>query len=180
MGLIRGLITLVLWVAVLAAVVAVGSKLVLPDGYTVAASVLIRVSPDRVWNRIDDISQWMSWMRGVDRLDLVKGTGREAGSTGRAHIYTGFQGLDLAVQLVEVIPLRSVRYHISGGPQDGVLSTIELQATDQGRSTLVRWTESQTPGGLWGNLMARVMLSVVQTHHEESLNQLKFTLERAM
>jgi len=180
MGFIRGLITLILWAAVLAAVVAVGSKLALPDGYTVATSVLIHVSPDRTWSRIDDLTQWMSWMRGIERLDMERGTGRETGSTGRAHIYTGFQGLDLTVQLVEVIPLRSVRYRVNGGPQDGVTSTIELQTIDQGRSTLVRWTESQTPGGLWGNLKARVLLSIVQTHHEESLNRLKFTLERAM
>jgi len=180
MGLIRGLITLVLWVLVLAAVVAVGSKLALPEGYTVATSVLIRVPPDRAWDRIDNLVQWRSWMEGIERLDLVKGSGREVGSTARAQIYTGFQGLDLEIQIVQIIPMQSVRYSIRGGPQDGVTSTIELQATDQDRSTVVRWTESQTPGGLWGNLMAKVLLSIVQTHHEESLNQLKFALERTM
>ena len=44
----------------------------------------------------------------------------------------------------------------------------------------MRWTESHTPPGLWGPLVAAMLKPAVTTHHEESLNQLKFGIERGI
>ncbi len=176
----RGLMKLILWVLGLALAVLIGSKLFLAPTYAVTVEIPIRVSPDKVWERVGDLTKWMSWMRGMERFDLAKGEGREVGSVARAHVYTGLQELELNVQIVEVIPGVRLRYRITGGPQDGITSLIELRADPEGRSTRVRWTESQTPDGVWGSLVAAALKSVITTHHEESLNQLKFKLERGV
>jgi hypothetical protein len=88
--------------------------------------------------------------------------------------------MSIEVKVIEKIPQARLRYLMIGGVLDGVTPTLELQTTDEGRATRVRWTESHTPGGMWGNLIAVVLGSVVLTHHEESLNRLKFLLERAV
>jgi hypothetical protein len=53
-----------------------------------------------------------------------------------------------------------------------------MRSSGDASATTVTWSESHTPGGLWGNLLAVVLKSIVTTHHDESLNTLKFSLER--
>jgi hypothetical protein len=115
----------------------------------------------------------------VDAFTVVKGA-EQGGTVARALVNTGFDTLAIEVRVVERIPQVRLRYVMIGGVLDGVTPTLELQTTDEGRATRVRWTESHTPGGMWGNLIAVVLGSVVLTHHEESLNRLKFLLERAV
>jgi uncharacterized protein YndB with AHSA1/START domain len=146
--------------------------------YTVSSEVVIRVSPDKVWDKVGSFQQWPSWVKGIERFDVVLGEGREPGSQANAHVYNGFQGWDIDIRLTEVIAPMRLHYQILGGPQNGVQSEIELTPSPNGRSTTVTWTESHAPAGLWGNLLAAVMKSVVTTHHDESLNRLKFSLER--
>ncbi|MEO5657458.1 MAG: SRPBCC family protein [Nitrospiria bacterium] len=177
--MMRSLIRLIVWLMGLGLVVLIGSHWVFSPQYTVAAEVVIQMAPERVWAHVGDLSRWPSWVKGLERFDVVPGTG-QGGVTANARIYTGFQGIDLVVRVVESLPDLRLRYEIHGGPQNGVTSTIELHPGQDGRSTRVRWSESQTPPGLWGNLKAAGLKSLVTTHHEESLNQLKFTLERAI
>lgn len=175
----RSLIRLIVWGMGLGLVVLIGSRWVLAPQYTVAAEVMIQMAPERVWELVGDLNRWPSWVKGLERFDVGPGTG-QGGVAANARIYTGFRGIDLVVRVVESVPGLRLRYHISGGPQNGVTSTIELQPGQDGRSTRVRWSESQTPSGMWGPLKAAGLKSLVTTHHEESLNQLKFTLERAI
>ena len=178
--MIRALIRFAVVVLVVGAIVLVGSNLFLASGYTVATDVLIRVPPDRVWEDVGDLAKWPSWVRFLERFEVVKGAGREAGSVARARIDAGFRSIDFDIQVVEALPGFRLRYRIVGGPQDGVISEILLQAADEGRATRVRWTESHTPPGLWGHLLAALLKPAMTTQHEESLNQLKFGIERAI
>ena len=104
----------------------------------------------------------------------------QRGAVARALVYTGFETMAIEVKVVEKIPQVRLRYLMIGGVLDGVTPTLELQAADEGRATRLRWTESHAPGGMWGNLIAAILGSVVLTHHEESLNRLKFFLERTV
>ena len=161
-------------------IVLVGSNLFLAPGYTVTTDVLIRVPPDRVWEDVGDLSRWPSWVRGLERFEVVKGAGREAGSVARARVDAGFRSVDFDVQVVEALPGFRLRYRIVGGPQNGVTPEILLQTAEDGRATRVRWSESHTPPGLWGRLFAALLKPAVTTHHEESLNRLKFGIERTI
>lgn len=174
----RELVKLVVWVAGLALVVLVGSQFLFEPTYSVSSEVVIRVPPDKVWDKVGSFEQWPSWVKGIERFDVVSGEGRERGSQANAHVYNGFNGWDMDIRLTEVIPPIRLRYQVLGGPQNGVQSKIELKPSQNDLSTTVTWNESHTPGGLWGNLVALVMKSVVTTHHDESLNRLKFSLER--
>lgn len=178
--MIRALIRFAVFVLVVGAIVLVGSTLFLAPDYTVTTDVLIRVPPDRVWEDVGDLAKWPSWVRGLERFEVVKGAGQEAGSVARARVEAGFRAIDFDIQVVEALPGFRLRYRIIGGPQDGVTPEILLQAAEDGRATRVRWTESHTPPGLWGHLFAAALKPAVTTHHEESLNRLKFGIERAI
>jgi uncharacterized protein YndB with AHSA1/START domain len=162
------------------AIVLVGSRLFLAPDYTVTTDVLIRVPPARVWEDVGDLAKWPSWVRGQERFEVVTGMGREVGSVARVRVEAGFRSIDFDIQVVEALPGLRLRYRIIGGPQDGVTSEILLQAAEDGHATRVRWTESHTPPGLWGHLFAAMLKPAVTTHHEESLNRLKFGIERAI
>jgi uncharacterized protein YndB with AHSA1/START domain len=178
--MIRALIRFAVFVLVVGAIVLVGSILFLAPDYTVTTNVLIRVPPARVWEDVGDLAKWPSWVRGQERFDVVKGAGQEVGSVARVRVEAGFRSIDFDVHIVEALPGFRLRYRIVGGPQDGVTSEILLQTAEDGRATRVRWTESHTPPGLWGHLLAAALKPAVTTQHEESLNQLKFGIERAM
>jgi uncharacterized protein YndB with AHSA1/START domain len=176
--MMRALLKLIVWLTGLALVALIASKFLLEPTYSVSSRVVIRATPAKVWEKVGALDQWPSWVKGIERLNVVKGGGQEVGSLADTHVYNGFQGWEMTLQIVETRPEARVRYQILGGPQNDVQSTIELKPSADGRSTQVTWTESQTPDGLWGNLLAAVMKSIVTTHHEESLNTLKFTIER--
>jgi len=178
--MVRGVIRLTLWLVVLGLLVLIVSWVALDPGYAVTSEVRIAAPPEKVWPELTDVNQWCRWMRGLDRCATVSGTGREVGSVVRANVYTGFEGLDITIELIEVTPLTRLRYRIGGGPQDGMISNFEMRAGPDGRSTRVHWSESQTLTGVWGPLMAVALRSLVTTHHDESLNTLKFRLERAI
>ena len=178
--MIRALIRFAVFVLVVGAIVLVGSRLFLAPDYTVTTDVLIRVPPDRVWGDVGDLAKWPSWVRGLERFEVAKGMGREVGSVAHARVEGGFRSIDFDIQVVEALPGFRLRYRIIGGPQNGVTSEILLQSAEDGRATRVRWTESHTPPGLWGHLFAAMLKPAVTTHHEESLNRLKFGIERAM
>jgi uncharacterized protein YndB with AHSA1/START domain len=176
----RALFKLIVWLVGLALVVLIASNLLLEPTYAVSSRVVIRATPAKVWAKVGALDQWPSWVKGIERLNVVKGGGQEVGSLADTHVYNGFQGWEITVQIVETRPEVRFGYQILGGPQNGVQSTIELKPSADGRSTQVTWTESQTPNGLWGNLLAAVMKSIVTMHHEESLNTLKFAIERTI
>lgn len=178
--MIRALIRFAGFVLVVGAIVLVGSRLFLAPGYAVATDVLIRVPPDRVWESVGDLAKWPSWVRGLERFEVAKGMGREVGSVAHARVEGGFRSIDFDIQVVEALPAFRLRYRIIGGPQNGVTSEILLQSAEDGRATRVRWTESHTPPGLWGHLIAAALKPAVTTQHEESLNQLKFGIERVI
>jgi uncharacterized protein YndB with AHSA1/START domain len=175
----RKLFKFIVWLAGLALVVLIASKFLFEPTYTVSSEVVIRVPPGRVWDKVGNLEQWPSWVKGIERFDIVRGEGRETGSLANAHVYNGFKGWDMDIRFAEVMPPMRLRYQVLGGPQNGVQSLIELKPSEDVRSTTVSWNESHTPGGVWGNLRAVVMKSMVTTHHDESLNKLKFSLERS-
>jgi uncharacterized protein YndB with AHSA1/START domain len=179
-GNVRALAKLIAWGLVLVLVVLIGSRFLLAPTYSISTEVMIRVPPDRVWAQVGDLTKWMSWVRGLTELTVVTGDTPQGGQAARALVYTGFETMSIEVKVIEKIPQARLRYLMIGGVLDGVTPTLELQTTDEGHATRVRWTESHTPGGMWGNLIAVVLGSVVLTHHEESLNRLKFLLERAV
>ncbi|MEW6683298.1 MAG: SRPBCC family protein [Nitrospirota bacterium] len=176
----RGLVRLIVWLAGLAVVVLIASKFLFEPTYTVSSQVVIQAPPGRVWDKVGTFEQWPSWIKGIERFEITLGEGRETGSVANAHVYNGFGGWDLEIRLTEVVPPMRLRYQLLGGPQSGAQSLIELKPSEDVRATTVTWNESHTPGGVWGNLLAAVMKSVVTTHHDESLNQLKFALERGI
>ncbi|HET8760052.1 MAG TPA: SRPBCC family protein [Nitrospiria bacterium] len=175
----RALFRLIVWLAGLALVVLIASKVLLEPTYVVSTQVVIHVAPGKVWEKVGALDAWPAWVDGLQRLSVVKGGGREVGSLADVHVYNGFQGWDMTIQIVETVPDHRLRYQVLGGPQNGVQSTIELTPSQDARSTTVSWNESDTPGGLWGNLLAVGMKLIVETQHDASLNQLKFALERA-
>lgn len=174
----RALSRFIGWTAGLVLLVLVGSKWLLAPDYSIAVEILIQAPAARVWEKVGDLNQWPSWVKGFEQFDVTSGGGNEAGSTAHGRVYTGFQGIEMDLRIREYRPGFRLRYDILGGPQDGVISTLELSPNEEGRFTRLRWIESQTPGGVWGNIKAAVLRSVVTTHHEESLNQLKFKVER--
>jgi hypothetical protein len=174
----RAFVKLIVWLAGLALVVLIASKLLLEPTYAVSSQVVIHAAPGRVWAKVGALDEWPSWVKGIERLSVVRGEGHEIGSLADIHVYNGFQGWDMTIQIVETVSDHYVRYQVLGGPQNGVQSTIQLTASPDVRSTTVTWNESQTLGGLWGNLLAVVLKSMVTTQHDESLNTLKFSLER--
>lgn len=176
----RELFKLIMWLAGLVLLVLIASKFLFEPTYTVSSRVVIHAPPGRVWDKVANLGQWQSWVKGIERLTLVTGEGWEKGSRANAHVYNGFQGWDMDFQLTEVVPPMRLRYQVLGGPQNGVQSVIELNSSPDARATTVTWSESHTPGGLWGNLLAVAMKSMVMTHHDESLNRLKFSLERGI
>lgn len=176
--MIRGLVRLVMWLLGLALVVLIASKFLFDPAYTVSSAAVVRVPPEKVWAKVGNLDQWPLWVKGIERLEVVAGEGGEVGSRADLRVYNGFQGFAMSVQLVEVIPALRVRYQVIGGPQHGLQSTIALKPGADGKSTQVTWNESHAPGGLWGNLLAAVIKSIATAHHDESLNQLKFKLER--
>jgi uncharacterized protein YndB with AHSA1/START domain len=174
----RALFRLIVWLAGLALVALIASRVLLEPTYVVSTRVVIHVAPGKVWEKVEALDAWPSWVDGLERLSVVRGGGREVGSLAEVHVYNGFQGWDMTIQIVETVPNSRLRYQVLGGPQNGVQSTIELTPSQDARSTTVSWAESDSPGGLWGNLVAVAMKVIVETQHEESLNQLKFSLER--
>ena len=174
----RALGRLIVWLLGLAIVILIASKLLLEPTYAVSSQVVIHAPPGRVWDKVGNLEQWPSWVEGLERFDVALDEGRQAGSFANAHVYNGFQGWDMEIRLTEVVPPIRLRYQVAGGPVNGVQSVIELTPSNDVRSTTVTWNEAYTPGGLWGNLLAFAMKSIVTTHHEESLNQLKFAIER--
>ncbi len=176
--MIRALFRLAGWMVGLALVVLVASKFLLEPSYAVSSEVDIRVVPAKVWAKVGALDQWTDWVKGLERVTIVKGDGRGVGSLAEVRVYNGFQGWEMSIQLVDVDPDRRVTYQVLGGPQNGVQSTIELSPSEDGRSVHVAWMESRTLDGLWANLLASVIGSIVTTQHDESLNQLKFHLER--
>ena len=175
----RALAKLIAWGLGLVLVVLIGSRFLLAPTYSISTEVMIRVPPDRVWGQVGDLAKWASWVRGVDAFTVVKGA-EQGGTVARVLVNTGFEPMSIEVKVIEKIPQVRLRYLMIGSVLDGVTPTLELQTTDEGRATRVRWTESHTPGGTWGHLVATVLGSVVLTHHEESLNRLKFLLERSV
>lgn len=176
----RALLKLIVWLAGLTLVALIASNLWLEPTYAVSSRVVIHATPAKVWAKIGALDQWPAWVKGIERLNAAKGGGQEVGSVADLHVYNGFQGWDITVHIVQVRPEVRFGYQIMGGPQDGVQSALEIKPSADGRSTQVTWTESQTPDGLWGHLLAAVMKSIVTTHHDESLNTLKFTIERTI
>ncbi|MBI3608529.1 MAG: SRPBCC family protein [Nitrospirae bacterium] len=176
----RALAKLIAWGLGLVLVVLIGSRLLLPPGYSISTEVLIRVPPDQVWAQVGDLTKWTSWVRELEGLTVVTGETPQRGAVARALVYTGFETMVIEVTVVEKIPQVRLRYRMTGGVLDGVTPTLELQTADGGRATRVRWTEAHAPGGMWGNLIAAALGPVVLTHHEESLNRLKFLLERTV
>jgi hypothetical protein len=163
-----------------ALIILLASKFWLEPTYTVSSEVTIRVPAAKAWPMVGNLDEWTEWVKGLERVRIVKGDGREVGSMADVSVYNGFRGWDMSIQLVVVIPELRIGYRLLGGPQNGVESTINLESSDDGRSVHVAWTETHTLQGLWANLEAAVIGSIVTTQHDESLNQLKFRLERGL
>ncbi|MFZ5876014.1 MAG: SRPBCC family protein [Nitrospirota bacterium] len=178
--MIRALLRFAAWIVALALLVLVASKIWLDPTYTVSSEVTIRVPHTKVWAKVGDLNEWTEWVKGLEQVSIVKGDGRAVGSMAEIRVYNGFRGWDMSIHLVNVIPELRVGYQVLGGPQNDVLSTINLESSEDGRSVRVAWTESHTLEGLWANLRAAVIGSIVTTQHDESLNQLKFHLERGL
>ncbi|MEO5656396.1 MAG: SRPBCC family protein, partial [Nitrospiria bacterium] len=111
--MMRSLIRLIVWLMGLGLVVLIGSHWVFAPQYTVSTEVLIQMAPERVWRKVGDLSQWPSWVKGLERFDVAPSTG-QGGVTANARIYTGFQGIDLVVRVVESLPDLRLRYEING------------------------------------------------------------------
>jgi uncharacterized protein YndB with AHSA1/START domain len=176
----RALLRFAGWMVGLALVVLLASKFWLDPTYAVSSEVTIRVPASKVWAEVGNLDEWTEWVEGLERVTLVKGDGRGVGSMADVNVNNGFRGWDMSIQFVEVIPELRIRYQVLGGPQNGVESTINLAPSEDGRSVHVAWTESHTLEGVWANLLAAVTGSIVTTQHDESLNQLKFRLERGL
>ncbi|MFZ5861517.1 MAG: SRPBCC family protein [Nitrospirota bacterium] len=176
----RALLRFAGWTGALAVIVLAAAKLLLEPTYVVSAEVTILAAPEKTWAKVGSLDQWTDWVRGLEQVALVRGDGRTVGSLADVLVSNGFQGWEMSLQLVEVVPDVRLRYQVLGGPQHGVQSVIALTPSNDGRSVRVAWTESHTLNGLWANLMAAVVGSIVTTHHEESLNELKFHLERGL
>src|SRR3990172_10324637 len=101
--MIRALIRFAVFVLVVGAIVLIGSKLFLAPDYTVTTDVLIRVPPDRVWEDVGDLAKWPSWVRGLERFEVVKGAGQEAGSVARARVEARFRAIDFYIPLVQAL-----------------------------------------------------------------------------
>jgi uncharacterized protein YndB with AHSA1/START domain len=175
----RGLFRLIVWLAGLAVVILIASKFLFEPTYTVSSQVVIHAPPGRVWYKVGNFEQWPSWFKGIERFEISQGEGREAGSVANAHVYNGFRGWDIELRLTEVIPPMRLRYQVLGGPQSGVQSLIELKPSEDVRSTTLSPGTNRTPGGLWGAGRRRHEVDR-HPHHDESLNQLKFALERGI
>src|SRR3990172_13268669 len=108
--MIRALIRFAVFVLVVGAIVLIGSKLFLAPDYTVTTDLLIRVPPDRVWEDVGDLAKWPSWVRGLERFEVVKGAGQEVGSVARVRVDPGWRSIDFDIQVVEALPAFRLRY----------------------------------------------------------------------
>src|SRR5262245_47612744 len=75
------------WVAALVLIALVASKFLWEPVYAVSSAVDIRVPSAKVWDKVGNLTEWMEWVKGLERLTVRNGDGRERGSLADVLVY---------------------------------------------------------------------------------------------
>lgn len=118
----------------------------------VERSEQIDASPEAVTSVLLDAELAPLWTAGLDRLELVSGVPGRVGCVGRAHYRSGRRHHVLTDELLEAVPHRYYRSHITGGGVSVDVETRLKPSSGGGTRLTLHWSGTGT------NLVTRLML----------------------
>jgi uncharacterized membrane protein len=139
-------------------------------------SVVISARPKLVWDYLDEPSNYLHFMSGITRWEVVGEQRSGIGTRYRMLMRVGSAEVGGLIEVVEWNPERDMAWSsVTGVDQRG---RWRLRETDDGRTRVeFRFAYGVAGAGLPGMIAERVAAPTIATHVRRSLHQLKRQVE---
>jgi uncharacterized membrane protein len=139
-------------------------------------SVVISASPELVWDYLSDSSNYLHFMSGVTRWEVVGEQRSGLGTRYRMLMRVGSAEVGGLIEVVEWSPERDMAWSsVTGVDQRG---RWRLRATDDGRTRVeFRFAYGVAGAGIPGWISELVAAPTISSHVRRSLHQLKRQVE---
>jgi uncharacterized membrane protein len=139
-------------------------------------SVVISASPKQVWDYLADPSNYLHFMSGVTRWEVIGEQRSGIGMRSRMLMRVGSAEVGGLIEIVEWNPERDMAWSsVTGVDQRG---RWRLRQTDDGRTRVeFRFAYGVAGAGLSGIIAERVAAPTISRHVRRSLHQLKRQVE---
>ncbi|HEX2468519.1 MAG TPA: SRPBCC family protein [Solirubrobacterales bacterium] len=139
-------------------------------------SVVISASPKQVWDYLAEPSNYLHFMSGITRWEVVGEQRNGIGARYRMLMRVGSAEVGGLIEIVEWNPERDMAWSsVTGVDQRG---RWRLRETDDGRTRIeFRFAYGVAGAGLWGIVAERVAAPTISNHVRRSLHQLKRQVE---
>jgi uncharacterized membrane protein len=142
-------------------------------------SVVISASPKQVWDYLSEPSNYLHFMSGITRWEVVGEQRNGVGARYRMLMRVGSAEVGGLIEVVEWTPERDMAWSsVTGVDQRG---RWRLRETDDGRTRVeFRFAYGVAGAGLSGMIAERVAAPTISRHVRRSLHQLKRQVEHEM
>jgi uncharacterized membrane protein len=142
-------------------------------------SVVISASPKQVWDYLSEPSNYLHFMSGITRWEVVGEQRNGIGARYRMLMRVGSAEVGGLIEVVEWTPERDMAWSsVTGVDQRG---RWRLRETDDGRTRVeFRFAYGVAGAGLSGMIAERVAAPTISRHVRRSLHQLKRQVEHEM
>ena len=146
---------------------------------TVTMDRLVRGSPERIWEVIDDVERMSEWFAFADRAELLEGVG--LGRRQRTHGRWSGKAAEVDHEVTLYEPTRAIGWRhleerLDGRPAPKFAEEVEftVRLTEEPGGTRVTMESRQRPAGfLKGVLIRLVGLWQIRGHMKRSLDRLE-------
>ena len=146
---------------------------------TVTMDRLVRGSPERIWEVIDDVERMSEWFAFADRAELLEGAG--LGRRQRTHGRWSGKAAEVDQEVMLYEPARAIGWRhleerLDGRPAPKFAEEVEfaVRLTEEPGGTRVTMESRQRPAGfLKGVLIRLVGLWQIRGHMKRSLDRLE-------
>ena len=146
---------------------------------TVTMDRLVRGSPERIWEVIDDVERMSEWFAFADRAELLEGAG--LGRRQRTHGRWSGKAAEVDQEVTLYEPARAIGWRhleerLDGRPAPKFAEEVEftVRLTEEPGGTRVTMESRQRPAGfLKGVLIRLVGLWQIRGHMKRSLDRLE-------
>jgi uncharacterized membrane protein len=142
-------------------------------------SVVISASPKQVWDYLSEPSNYLHFMSGITRWEVLGEQRNGIGARYRMLMRVGSAEVGGLIEVVEWTPERDMAWSsVTGVDQRG---RWRLRETDDGRTRVeFRFAYGVAGAGLSGMIAERVAAPTISRHVRRSLHQLKRQVEHEM
>jgi uncharacterized membrane protein len=139
----------------------------------VAKAVWVQAPPDVVWRFIADPSNYLHFMEGITRWEVVGRRRTGLGARYRILMHVGSAELGGVVEIVEHVPNRELAWTSVVGTEQRGRWRLRPDPRDPGRTRVELRISGNAAGGVIGQIAAIVARPTIARHVERSLRELR-------